>query len=285
MCITPITLVKNYRDMDKRGTNACNIVPCGKCIICLKRRSASWAFRLRQEQKRSISSSFLTFTYEKTPLSYNGNATLEKKDYQDFTKRLRQKLKRDKSIYKSHPIKYYTCGEYGQDERFTERPHYHSIMFNLPNKYFEKKIIEEIWNKGIVDILPCTPASIRYVTNYITKGSWQPKNELDDRNPEFSLMSKKMGANHLTKEMIHYYKKNMISAATLEGGDLTSLPRYFREKVFNKEERKILAIEATENRDKIFEEQFKNSFKQELTWKKNQIRKQEKDILHTRKSL
>jgi hypothetical protein len=65
-------------------------VPCGKCVACKKRRATHWSFRLNEEAKLSSSASFLTLTYEKTPISKNGFQTLVKRDFQLFLKRLRK---------------------------------------------------------------------------------------------------------------------------------------------------------------------------------------------------
>lgn len=249
-----------------------NKVPCGKCVLCLKRRQNSWAFRLHQETKVSTSACFITLTYETAPLSQNGYPTLKKKDYQDFMKRLRKTIKNSK-------IKYYACGEYGTN---THRPHYHAIMFNLPSRWLKNsELLSNTWGNGHIDISPCNIATIRYVTKYLMKGSFERKHDtqtglMDDRNPEFSLMSKKMGLNHLTPRMVKYYTENMISHVTLPGGTLTSLPRYFRDKIFSKTERIELNKLAEDIRNANFEKLFNNDYKHEHEWKKTQIRKQEK---------
>ena len=263
MCLTPITLVKPYRNINNPTQDACNIVPCGKCILCLKRRQNSWAFRLTQESKQSKSAIFLTLTYENTPLSFNGNSTLSKTDYQKFTKRLRSKIKTNK------PLKYYACGEYGTQ---SQRPHYHSIIFNLPFEWTKNATyLQETWGLGHIDVSPCNTATISYVTKYLLKGNFEPQNELDDRTPEFSLMSKKLGLSHLTPQMQKYYQQNLNNFVTLENGTKTALPRYFREKIFTKKQIKKFNSESQENRDQYFKTSFNNSFKQELEWKKQQI--------------
>jgi hypothetical protein len=243
------------------------IVPCGKCVLCLKRRQNAWAFRLSEEAKISTSAAFITLTYEEAPLSFNGHPTLDKTHYQKFMKRLRKTIKNSN-------IKYYACGEYGS---LTERPHYHAIMFNLPQKWLvQSEHLHTVWGQGHIDISPCNTATIRYVTKYLMKGRHEPKTDCDDRSPQFSLMSKKMGLSHLTPEMVKYYTENLISHVTLSGGTLTSLPRYFRDKIFSKEEKKLINAETQLFRETNFKKLFNDCFKQELTWKKDQTRKDEK---------
>lgn len=278
MCLTPITLHNKIRKMNDLHTQ---IVPCGRCVLCLKRRSAAWAFRLGEEQKISTSAAFLTFTYdtEHIPISKNGRMTLNKKHYQDFTKRLRQETK----YLTTTPLKYYACGEYGDK---LHRPHYHAIMFNLPQKaLINSDLLHSSWGQGNIDIQPCNGATIRYVTNYITKGKFTPSDYVntktgeiftDDRVPDFALMSKKMGLNHLSPQMKKYYKQNLKSYVTRSGGAITSLPRYFRDKVFTEQEKRKLNKQAEITREEQFEKLFNNSYETELSWKIDQIRKQEK---------
>lgn len=272
--MTPITLVKDYRTMSEPTSNATNVVPCGKCVLCLKRRQNAWTFRLTQESKISTSAVFLTLTYtdEKLPISFNGHATLRKKDFQDFMKRLRKHI-RYHSLSKEQ-LKYYACGEYGTD---TKRPHYHAIMFNLPHSIIRRQaLLHETWKNGHVDLAPCNMATIRYVTKYLMKGRHEPERDDDDRAPPFALMSKKMGLSYLTPQMVKHHTEKMVSYVTLSGGTLTSLPRYFRDKIFSKVEKKLLNEEAAQIREYNFEKLFNNSYRHEYIWKKDVIRKQEK---------
>lgn len=269
MCITPLTLKKTYRnEQDSRAGNGSGLahkVPCGKCVQCLKRRQNSWAFRLQEQSKISTSACFLTLTYEETPKSFNGHSTLLKSDLQKFIKKLRKKTLNN--------IKYYACGEYGTKSK---RPHYHAIMFNLPSRMYENNTILETWNKGHVVIAPCNTSTIMYVTKYLQKGSFQAEADHDDRIPEFSLMSKKLGANYLTPQMVKHHKEQLKNYVTLSGGIKTSMPRYYQDKIFNKSEKKILNEIATQQRETDFQKMFDDSFVNELEYKKDQIRIQEK---------
>ncbi len=264
-----------------------NIVPCGKCIKCLARRQNAWAFRLAQEAKQSTSAAFITFTYETPPLSQNKYATLKKKDYQNFVKRLRKKLSKNQNI------KYYACGEYGTT---TKRPHYHAIMFNLPHSWIQDGTkITDTWQHGHVDIAPCNTATIRYVTKYLMKGGLETHPDKidyttgeiisDDRLKEFSLMSKKMGLNYLTPQMVKYHKERLISFVTLSGGIPTALPRYFRDKIFNKYDRQIMNEASEQARTINFQKLFNNSFKNEISWKKREIQKAEKQTKLERQAI
>lgn len=269
MCISPVTLKRQYRTITGDFTDS---VPCGKCFSCLKRRAADWSFRIEQEQKVSQSSAFITLTYETTPKTQTQKPTLRKRDLQLYHKRLRKKL--SKFYGTSSPLKYYACGEYGTQ---TQRPHYHEILLNLPKFLLDNKtIIQESWQHGIVTVDKCEPASIRYVTNYVLKKSDIPTNNDEHTEKPFSLMSKNLGLDYLTPQMIKHHKEKMFPFITKQGGQLQPLPRYYMEKIFTKAERRQLAEDATLMREYNFSKYFNDDYKREHFWKKDQIRKSEK---------
>lgn len=243
MCISPITLKRDYRTIDGEFTK---VVPCGKCMKCLGRRRMSWQFRLEREMRQSKSASFFTLTYEVPPVSFNGNMTLVKDDFQRFMKRFRIS-----DYNKNRKIKYYAVGEYG--EQFY-RPHYHIVSFNHSLAFSRSpELLSTLWNRGKCHVGSVNASSINYVVSYVMKGRWQPMDELDDRLPEFSLMSKNIGLNHLTPQMVRYYKDNMVDFVTLDGGALQPLPRYYKDRVFSKEDRKFFHELNQERRERSYQ--------------------------------
>lgn len=228
MCLTPINIrAKNDTERD----TAFVPVPCGKCPKCRQRRVDGWVFRLLQEEKRHNSSLFVTLTYANpyVPITDNGFMSLTKDDPQKFFKRLRKNTG-------CNTIRYYLCGEYGDT---TWRPHYHAILFDA-----KEQDIEDAWRDpdtgqplGHVhfDGAP-TGDSIAYVCKYINKEHRIPVHARDDRQPEFSLMSKRMGDNYLTPEMVRWHSDNEAHHVVLPGGHEKALPRYYREKIFNQED-------------------------------------------------
>lgn len=149
-CISPLSI--------KRG-EVRTVVPCGKCNFCLQRKRSEWAFRLRQELKVCTSAYFLTLTYrdECLPLSPCGIPELRKDHMQLFMKRLRKENAR----HCGSRLRYYSVGEYGTR---TDRPHYHSIMFNLCQEAVIK--LDSIWSLGGTYVGPVGPGAIPYVTKY-----------------------------------------------------------------------------------------------------------------------
>ena len=91
--------------------------PCGTCIGCRLDYSKDWAVRICHEAQLNDDNEFVTLTFNDENLPEN--QSVNKKDLELFIKRLRSRL---------YPktIRYYACGEYG--ENFA-RPHYHVIIF------------------------------------------------------------------------------------------------------------------------------------------------------------
>lgn len=211
-------------------------VPCGKCPACYARRVSSWSFRLVEEDKRSDTSYFITLTYDTRHINITGKGyrTLCKRDVQLFFKKLRK--------YGSYDgcksIKYYGVGEYGER---TYRPHYHVILFNAK---IDK--IQLAWDKGSVHYGSVSEASIGYCLKYISKHKKIPLHENDDRQKEFALMSKRLGDNYLTEAMVNWHKSDLYHRmfCNLKDGKKIAMPRYYKDKLYNAEEREEAAWET-----------------------------------------
>jgi hypothetical protein len=202
--------------------------PCGKCPACVRRRVSGWAFRLNKQSEQSNSAHFVTLTYndEHIKKTKNGFETLVKKDVQDFFKRLR-KLTKQK-------ISYYAVGEYGDTG---ERPHYHIILFNA-----NPKIVENAWKLnditlGNVHFGDVGDASVGYTLKYISKDKKIPQFNGDDRQKEFAIMSKGLGAGYLTDNMVKWHTKGNIENKVylpLKDGKKAAMPRYYKDKLYDK---------------------------------------------------
>lgn len=197
-------------------------VPCGKCPACLKRRVASWSFRLEMESLLWTKQFFLTLTYdnEHIPISENGFLTLRPKDLTDWFKRLRKR---------SGKLRYYLCGEYGTN---TKRPHYHVILFST-SSLFESDI-ESTWFHGSVYYGNVQPASIRYTVQYYDKGVWRKSHVRDDREPEFSRMSQGIGKNFLTAKQVKNFLDNPQKSFIYDmEGRKIAIPRYYKKRMYD----------------------------------------------------
>jgi len=221
-----------------------------------------WCFRLEKENLVSTSSCFITLTYESPPLSPNGLQTLDRSHLTKFIKRLRKTC--------HEKLKYYAIGEYGTQ---FSRPHYHIILFNYPmRKLLRHKPILDTWHGGAwedatpghIQIDACTPGSIGYVANYCQVGTWTPNDcrvsgLVDDRQPHFSVMSKKLGLSYLTPQMYKYHVKNLANFVTRPGGAIQRLPKYFRDKIFTYSEKKEIQKQFEEWNLHDWEELFNNA--------------------------
>jgi hypothetical protein len=205
------------------------------------------------ELRIAESAHFLTLTYnpQSLPVILKGDmayATLDKKHVTLFLKAIRARISRDypetskwTKKGKNGPnakIRYFFVGEYGST---TSRPHYHTIIFNIPLEYFQddplhgnqySDILEEIWDKGRIDIGTVETASIHYCTKY----HLFPLDKWDDNDPRqkpFALMSRKpgLGNNYLDDNTINYFGNTANNYATLKNGSKVPLGRYYKQKI------------------------------------------------------
>lgn len=235
ICMNPFTLSEQ---------NGGHQVPCGKCYNCKRRRASSWSVRLMKEYERSMSGYFVTLTYDTkyVPITDKGFMTLNKKHLQTFFKRLRQWHGKNHTS-----IKYYAVGEYGGK---TFRPHYHIIIFNANIEFIEKSWSECINKKlalhrplGQIHYGTLTEASVGYTLKYISKAKRIPLHSNDDRIPEFSLMSKGLGTNYLSENMIKWHKAKPEERIyiPLKDNKKAPMPRFFKEKIYDEYEKEKIA--------------------------------------------
>lgn len=243
MCITPLIITqKEYARTVP--------VPCGRCPECYSRRASAWSFRLMQQEKVSDNALFITLTYDTqhVPLTRNGYMSLRKRDLQLFFKRLRKaqdKRKATDSRYeKMQAIRYYVVGEYGGR---TKRPHYHALIYNVipeliqdawlctKDRYDKKENCKCGKHLGNIHYGTVSGASVGYTLKYMSKCSQIPMHQNDDRIPEFALMSKGLGANYLTPQMIKWHRADLLNRmyVNLPDNKKVSMPRYYKTKIYD----------------------------------------------------
>lgn len=217
-------------------------IPCGKCLNCKKKRRSDWSLRLEHEYLYSDSALFITLTYNDASIPRNrGIATLNKKDLQDYIKRLRNShvayVSRELGIRKSEvknvskQIRYYAVGEYGSK---TNRPHYHILLFNYD--IANLKPIEAQWKNtqtghplGFVDIGKVSSASINYTTKYMFK-QWGKK---DLRQRPFTNMSRRpMIGTGFLNEYKNYLREFELTTIRDKKGTLRKLPKAYLYKIY-----------------------------------------------------
>ncbi|AXH75620.1 MAG: replication initiator protein [Microviridae sp.] len=238
-------------------------VPCGKCPACYKRRVSAWSFRLMQQERIAETSYFITLTYDTraVPITNSGYMGLQKKDVQLFLKRVRKVHSGSSVSY----IKYYCVGEYGGK---SYRPHYHIIIFNLQLELMysrdDLKLLDYSdydgqvqvkclqWPHGMTTVGRVTGASVGYTLKYMSKVSKIPMHKNDDRLKEFALMSKGLGVNYLTEQIIQWHKDapDERMYVPLLDGKKASMPRYYKNKLYTKNELALVNEKVSANIEK-----------------------------------
>lgn len=212
-------------------------VPCGNCVACVAAKIANWQIRIMHEERHSQYCHWLTLTYDTShvPITNNGFMTLDKKDFQLFVKTLRNAHQK---IKWPHKIKYFVAGEYGSQ---TERPHFHIALFNA-----KIELIQDAWSRGQIHYGKIEYASIAYTMKYMHKGKWHPKHRNDDRRKEFRLMSKGIGLGYITDKIKRWHRADLGGRMYVPAidGKKYSMPRYYKDKLYSEQERKIAAFHA-----------------------------------------
>lgn len=151
-------------------------------------------------------SSFLTLTFNDEHLPPDGGVHV--RDLQLFMKRLRKAISPTK-------VRYYACGEYGDN---FGRPHYHVVLFGygFPDRkawrkspagfvLYRSAFLESLWPFGNCEIGEVTAQSGAYVARYVMKKIGGPPaadhynrphpltGEMHRVSPEFAVMSSRPG--------------------------------------------------------------------------------------------
>lgn len=178
------------------------VVTCGRCVGCRVERSRQWAVRMMHEAQMHEQNCFLTLTYSDSNLPEDGS--LKVKHWQDFAKRLRKRLDKDGL----GGFRFFHCGEYGEDDEATKRPHYHACIFGQDfrgdrkfykrvrgNALWTSKLVEDEWGMGFAPFGNLSFESAAYVARYCLKKVTGEKavEHYGGRSPEYSTMSRRPG--------------------------------------------------------------------------------------------
>lgn len=259
-----IEALKEYSGHRYKNT----IIPCGKCIGCRLEYSREWANRGMLEAKQYDNNWFVTLTYDDEHLpqpteivdkdgftwvddgSWEGG-TLVPEHMDKFINHIRKIYEREQN---HTGIRFMGCGEYGSEGG---RPHYHIILFNMPevkndlyhpriinqDVYYQSHIIERCWDKGISNICPATWNTIAYTARYITKkinGEWSEQLYASNgKRKEFMRMSTHpgIGKGYYDENKDDIYKNDKIMIKNKSGITYCKPPAYF-DKLYEKENQK-----------------------------------------------
>jgi len=190
---------------------------CGQCIGCRLAKSRQWGVRIMHQSSIYARNSFLTLTYDDRHMPKT--RSLQKEHFQTFIKDLRAKIQyeeRELADDQKTRIKYYHCGEYGEQ---LGRPHYHACLLNFdpPDKLlhavsngqnlYTSEYLSKIWKKGFILTGDLTFESAAYVARYVTKKITGDKAPLHygNRLPEYSTMSNGIG-----KDWFEQFKRDVF---------------------------------------------------------------------------
>lgn len=217
-------------------------VPCGKCISCIKSCRNSWLIRLSEEYKASVTSFFITLTYDdlSVPLTSTGLKVLRPVDTQLFLKRFRKQLSKH-----GYTFRYFLVGEYGST---TRRPHYHLLAFFAEPISFQTvhQFLLKAWTKGFITVSEVTPGRIGYCCKYV--------NMVDNLPPvykpykPFRRMSLGIGRSYLSDNIKEYHRSGLDfshdsiqnNLYVAENGYKYALPRYYKDRIFTFSERAFI---------------------------------------------
>lgn len=214
------------------------VVPCGKCAFCLQAKRSQWMFRIHHEMRnQNVPGWFLTLTYDEKHVKRvgpQGRLSLRFRDVQLFLKTLRRK---------GYYAKYVCVGEYGTA---TKRPHYHMLLWTD----CKPETLETLWFRGSIHFGRITMASAMYTLKYII----QPKQQVDDDGMEKTRaqFSKGLGLSYLTNEVYYYhtFDEDKPVLFSVIDGNKVPLPRYYKDKIFTKHQRKVAGWEFSLKRHK-----------------------------------
>lgn len=262
-------------------------IPCGHCDGCRIDRSRDWANRCMLEMQYHTDAWFVTLTYndEHLPLAYAVDettgearevATLSKRDWQLFMKRLRK--------ITGQELRFFMCGEYGPK---TYRPHYHAIIYGLKlddvqffsqrmlgkkiYTYYQSVTLQNAWSVlecdckgerqrnpiGHVLLGKVTWETCAYVARYCLKKAYGSDGDILKKygvTPEFVLMSRRPGiARQWFDEHPECYEYDFINICTPDGGKKVRPPKYF-DRLFDAESPEVMA-DLKKKRQRFAEEQ------------------------------
>lgn len=269
---------KNY-ELKKQGSNMrYELIPCRNCFACNLNYSAEWATKLTWECQESEHNYFITLTYDEEHLPiyetfkyidedqqetiYKNDGTwtgtLEPEHVNTFINSLRKYMKREKN---HTGIKYYYCGEYGNESKtgMGYRPHYHIILMNCPldisqfydwhldNKHkklhWKSKELNHYWDKGLVDVAEVEWNNCAYVARYCMKklkvrDKYTVQNyAMQGKIPEYVRMSRRpgIGTRYYERNKEKIYENDEVIQRTIHGKVSSFKPPKSFDKKFKEE--------------------------------------------------
>ncbi len=216
-------------------------IGCGECIECRRKKAREWQVRLTEEIKTDKRGIFVTLTfnneaYERFDLANNSNNnSTHSRIIRLFTERWRKK-------HGKQP-KRWLIPELGHQG--TERLHFHGIIWTD----LEQEKITDIWEYGLVGFGTWVDErTINYIIKYVTK----PDEEHTDFKGKI-YCSKGLGKGY--KDGYNSTKNKYDESGTnecyrLNNGAKVNLPIYYRNKIYNEDEKERLWLEKLDKKER-----------------------------------
>lgn len=168
-------------------------------------------------------------TYDDANVPWAGEfQTLCRSDIQAFLKDVRNACRvrvGGKRVNRSP--RWFVTGEYGPT---TDRPHYHALIFNVPQEIVPR--LRSLWKRGFITVKPVTEKRINYACKYqiMLHGQESFKGK---REKPFRICTKStggLGKQWLTYENKVYAKLQLSGMVHLPSG-FVPMPKYYRDRV------------------------------------------------------
>jgi len=235
----------NVPDMKDERLNYIE-VPCGRCMECKRSKGNEWRVRLSEEIRQRKDGVFVTLTYSDESLIELG------KDAKGFGYSFendiaRLSIKRMSERYRAREgkaLRHWLVTELGG--QYSERIHLHGLIF-CKNDYNQIKKDWKYGNIWIGDYV--SEKTINYMTKYVMK--------IDLKHREYKskiFTSQGMGKGFLKREdsKLNVFKgeKTDLSYTNRKGFKM-NLPRYYKLKLWNEEQREDMMINLLDRNIKV----------------------------------
>lgn len=257
MCLYP-KLIKNrkYIKNKKNGGNIPEMkdprvqfvpVGCGNCMECRKQKSRQWQVRLHEEIRHNKTGKFVTLSFSDESLIELGNSINGLSGYnldnEIATLAVRRFLERWRKKFKKS-CRHWLITELGQ--KCTERIHLHGLLFTEESE----QTIQDIWKYGNVFIGEyVSERTINYIVKYV--------NKIDAKHPLYKskiLTSHGIGKQYMSREdsKNNLFNRNgeTIETYKTRKGFKMSLPIYYRNHLYNEEERELLWLQKLDKQER-----------------------------------
>jgi hypothetical protein len=228
------------------------VVPagCGKCIECKKQKAREWQVRMSEEIRHNTNGKFVTLTFSNESikeLSKNIELQGYELDNEIATKAVRRFLERWRKKYKKS-VRHWLVTELGGNG--TENIHLHGIIWTNE----KAETINKIWKYGYTWIGDknnggyVNEQTINYIVKYV--------NKVDEKHSEYNskiLCSAGIGSKYLERQDSNNNKyKGLETNETYitKTGIKLALPIYYRNKIYQEEEKEKLWIDKLNKQER-----------------------------------